>query len=170
MNTDMKRRIIYLAVAALMIVAGTSTVSAQTPASSDEVVKIEAQAEGYLGDPGKWDRAASLYRQAAEMRAAADPVGVVDLVRAGRLSFYEGDESQAVRDFRNAGQRALAIGDVVSAINAFVDAAWVADRQGDNADAHDYLGRAQLLANSPLLGESERQLLQTRWEVTSQQQ
>ncbi len=160
------------AMAALLVAASATTLSAQTTAQvpADEIDAIEARAMDNLKDLGQWDRAASLFRRAADLRPAGDPVAVHNLIQAARLSFYEGDEAQAVRDFEAAGQRAIAIGDVIVAANAFADAAWVANTRGFGARAHELLSRAQLLANSPLIPEDARDHLKTRWTVTGLQQ
>ena len=123
MNT--KSRTIQLAVAALLAVGSASALGAQTEAETPvaEIEALEARAADYLVDVDRWNRAASLYRRAAELRAPSDPVAVDNLVRAAQLSFYKGDRSQATRDFGDAGRRALAFGDVLKAANAFADAA-----------------------------------------------
>ena len=158
-----------MAMAALLVAASTTTLSAQTSAqvpNNDEIEALEAKAHAHMRALGEWNRAASLFRRAADLRSPGDPAAVKDLIRAAQLSFYRGDERRAMRDFEAAGQRALAIGDVLVAANAFADAAWVADRRGFGARAHDLLNRAQLLSNSPLIPEDERDHLRTRWEVT----
>lgn len=156
-----------LVLTALVAAAGATGLSAQTAdrAPVQEIEQLEAKAESYLEELGRWDRAASLLRRAAELRSPADPVAVEDLLRAARLSFYEGRIRQSVRDFENAGQRALNRGDVVVAANAFTDAAWVADTEGRGQRAHDLLARAQLLSNSPLIREADKSQLRTRWGV-----
>ncbi len=152
-----------LAVLALTVAAPLAAQNGGTPAG--EIEKIEAKAAKELDEGGNWGRAASLFRRAAELRPAGDATAVSDLLRAGRLAFYEGHERQAVRDFEAAGERALERGDVIAAANAFADAAWVAEADGDGAKAGELLARARLLANSPLLGEGARNQLRTRWEV-----
>lgn len=156
-----------LVLIAFVAIAGATGLSAQTAdqAPAEEIKQLEAKAESYLEELGKWDRAASLFRRAAQLRSPADPAAVEDLLRAARLSFYEGRTLQSVRDFENAGQRALNLGDVLVAANAFADAAWVADNRGRGEQAHGLLSRAQLLSNSPLIRESDRSQLRTRWGV-----
>lgn len=151
--------------AVLVAVSVATGISAQTPTEidTDEAVRLETKAHGYLATPDHWDRAANLLRRAAEFRSPADGAAVDDLLLAARLSFYEGDERRAVRDFESAGQLALARGDVIVAANAFTDAAWVAGNQGRGDRAQGLLTRAQLLATSPLIEEDERNHLRTRW-------
>ena len=160
------------AMAALLVAASATTLSAQSTAQvpADEINAIEMRATDNLKDPGRWDRAASLLRRAADLRPAGDPQAVRNLIKAARISFYDGDETQALRDFEAAGQRAMAMGDVIVAANAFTDAAWVANGRGLGARAHDLLNRAQLLATSPLIPEAARDILKTRWATTSPQQ
>lgn len=152
-----------LAVLALTIAAPLAAQNGETPIV--EIERIEAKATQELRDGKNWDRAASLFRRAADLRPAGDATAVRDLLRAGRLAFYEEHERQAMRDFEAAGERALERGDVIAAANAFTDAAWVAQADNDGAAANQLLTRAQLLANSPLLGSRARNQLKTRWEV-----
>lgn len=161
-----------VAVAALLIAASATGATAQsvTRANTDEIATLEMDARDYLNDLSKWDRAATLFRRAAQLRPAGDATATEDLLYAARLSFYEGSERQAIRDFEAAGQRALAMGDVLLAANAFADAAWVAQHRGYGERAHALIERAQLLSNSPLIAENERELLRARWEVTGAQQ
>lgn len=161
-----------VAAAALLMAAGATGATAQTAtrATTDEIATLEMDARDYLSDLSKWDRAATLFRRAAELRPEGDPTATEDLMYAARLSFYEGNERQAIRDFEAAGQRALVMGDVLVAANAFADAAWIAQHRGYGARAHALLGRAQLLSNSPLIPEDAREHLRARWEVTGAQQ
>ena len=152
-----------LAVLALTVAAPVAAQDRE--ATLDEIEKIEAKAFAHLKDADSWNRAASMFRRAAALRPAGDPRAVQDLLRAGRLAFYEGHERKAVSDFEGAGERALERGDVITAANAFVDAAWVARSNRDAVRASSLLGRARLLARSPLLENDERALLSARWEV-----
>lgn len=156
-----------LAVLALAVAAPLAAQSGDTPIG--EIEKIEANAAKQLTDGGNWSRAASLFRRAAGLRPAGDEVAVKDLLRAGRIAFYEGNERQSMRDFEAAGERALSRGDVIVAANAFADAAWVAEVDGNPVKAKEFLARAQVLTISPLLGENARDLLRTRWGVVGVQ-
>ena len=157
------------AMAATLVAASATAASAQTSANVEvgEIEALEMRAQEHLQEVGDWGRAASLFRRVAELRPSSDPAAVQDLIQAGRLSYYRGDNGDAVRDFEAAGQRALALGDVIVAANAFVDAAWIADANGRSARALDLVGRARLLANSPLLPDEIRDNLQNRWVETS---
>ncbi len=167
-NSRWARSAVAAALVALGSTALTGPASAQTPEerTENEVRAMEAQAMEYIGNQ-EWTRAASLFRRAADLREPGDPAAINDLVRAAQLSFYRGDEGRAIRDFESAGRRAMAIGDVLVAAYAFVDAAWIAERGGHSRRALDLLARARLLSNSPLLPEDDRRHLRRRWEVTT---
>lgn len=170
MNTTRFTRAIRAGLTVLALAVAAPLAAQNGEVSFDEIEKIEASAAKQLAEDGNWNRAASLFRRAAELRPAGDEVAVKDLLRAGRLAFYQGQQRQSVRDFEAAGERALDRGDVIVAANAFADAAWVAEVDGDVVKANELLVRAQLLANSPLLGEHARDLLKTRWGVAGVQQ
>lgn len=157
---------------AFSLALGAASAGAQTTAEVkvSEVEALEADAHAYLGDLEAWDRAARLFRRAADLRPEGDPAATEDLMYAARLSYYEGHERQAVRDFEAAGRRALAMGDVIVAANAFTDAAWIAKHRGYDERALALLSRAQLLSRSPLIPEDERTHLQARWGATGPQQ
>lgn len=159
------------AVAALAVSAAMAGgLSAQSFAASttEDPAALEAKAEQYLPDRGKWNQAAELYRQAAALRPAGDALAIADLKSAARLAFYRGKDRQAIRDLEKAGQRALDIGDVVAAANAFADAAWIAGKDGNGARAKALMERAQLLALSPLISPTDRAELESRFETGPQ--
>ena len=162
---------INVAAAALLVATSATGLSAQVTADATavEIEAIEMDAMARLANLREWDRAAALFRRAAELRPAGDPTAAEDLIYAARLSFYEGNERQSVRDFESAGNRALAMGDLVVAANAFADAAWVAHNRGYNEWALTLINRARLLSNSPLLPDDERMHLRSRWSAASPQ-
>ncbi len=94
----------------------------------DKAEALEAQALSLLGDPGEWDEAASLFRQAAALRPVADGKAAENLVVAGRLAYFDGDPLTAIVDLEGAATRASISGQADVAVNAFLDAAWVADQ------------------------------------------
>lgn len=159
---------IHAAAAALLVAASATGLSAQVTAEATvtEFETIEMDARARLANLKDWDRAAALFRRAAELRPAGDPIAAEDLIYAARLSFYEGDKRQSVRDFESAGNRALAMGDLVVAANAFMDGAWVAHNRGYGEWAFALVDKARLLSNSPLLPDNERMHLRSRWVET----
>ncbi len=146
-------------------VIGAASAAAQLPGAGDEaeeIARLESRAEELLHSTRNYGRVASLFHQAADLRAPADAKGVHDLMMAARLSYYAGRETDAVRYFRNAGERAIAMGDVITAASAFLDGAWVAGKRGRGVQATALLDRARLLSYSPLIESADKALLQSR--------
>jgi hypothetical protein len=130
--------------------------------STSEATRLEADALSLSESPADLGKAADLFRQAAGLRPAGDPVAVRDLVQAARFSFYSGKRDRALKDFAAAAESALRVGDVLGAAESFLDAAWVAQQVLDGTQALRYALRAQELAASPLLNETDRARLMSR--------
>lgn len=94
----------------------------------DKAEALEAQALTLLANPGEWDQAASLFRQAAALRPIDDDRGAENLVVAGRLAYFDGDPLTAIVDLEGAATRASIADHPGRAVDAFLDAAWVADK------------------------------------------
>jgi len=84
------------AMAATLVAASAAAASAQTTANVDvgEIEALEMRAQEHLQEVGDWGRTASLFRRVAELRPSSDPAAVQDLIQAGRLSYYRGDEGE----------------------------------------------------------------------------
>ena len=113
---------------------------------------------------GRWQEAARLYRRSAEFRAVEDPIGLRCLTDAAALAYAAGDRSAARSDMAHAAERALAQGDIKSAAMAYLDAAWIAQEQKKQDQVWNLGHRAELLAASPLLSETDRNAIQRRIE------
>lgn len=149
--------------AATALTFGGGALSAQQSDRDDTKGEaLEQEAEALRGTMTEWKRAASLYREAGGVRDVSDPKAVDNYMEAARLSYYRGNEGQAVRDFESAGDRALMTGDIVRAAKAFADAAWVAADAGDGAKALAFHERAELLSLSPLLSREDRGAIKER--------
>jgi hypothetical protein len=109
-----------------------------------------------LRNQGRWRDAARLYRRSAEFRAPEDSVGFECLTEAAALAYAAGDRSGARTDMAHAAERALAIGDLRAAALAYLDAAWIAQEQEKPGQVWEFGHRAEILAASPLLSESDR--------------
>jgi hypothetical protein len=129
------------------------------------VVKAEEASQ----DINSFREAAFLYRQAAET-LGDHPESAHNLVQAGRLAYYTGREGQAIDDFEAAGESALAWGDVVTAAESFLDAAWVAAGENRGSEALTLARRAEKLSSSPLIQRQERVALLSRIADLQQQQ
>ena len=100
--------------------------------------------------------AASLHRRSAELRLAEDPQGFQCLSEAAALIYAAGDRSAARDDLARAADHALARGDLRNAALAYLDAAWIAQEQRNQKQVWELGHRAEMLAESPLLGSSDR--------------
>ena len=109
-----------------------------------------------LRTAGRWRDAARLHRRSAEFRAAEDSLGFQCLTEAAALAYAAGDRSGARTDMAHAGERALARGDLRAAALAYLDAAWIAQEQEKPGQVYEFGHRAEILAASPLLSESDR--------------
>ena len=77
---------------------------------------------------------------------------VRDLLNAGRFHFYADHLGSAVSALQEAGEAAMALGDVDTAEQAFLDGAFVAVEAGDLTSAFALLDRAGVRALGAVLG------------------
>ncbi|MEZ4416536.1 MAG: hypothetical protein R3E10_12385 [Gemmatimonadota bacterium] len=157
-----KRWTFGLIMTGLSALAGPGGLSAQDT-SIGHAASLEAEAGSLIDQMKAWDDAADLLREAAALRPIGDPVAVQNLVQAAKLSFYTGDEREALNGMEAAGERALNEGDVLTAATAFADAAWIASDEGLGERALKLAARAQRLAFSPLIGNADRVRLRERF-------
>ena len=120
------------------------------------------QAAAALVAAHRYGDAARLYRRAADLRAADDPLGYTNLTEAAALAYADGDRSGARRDMADAAESALARGDLRSAGLAYVDAAWIAQEQKNSQQVWELGRRAEMLAASPLLAAADRNAILQR--------
>jgi hypothetical protein len=125
-------------------------------------LQMEAEAIRLETERDRWDDAADLYRQAARLRDAGTLETARNYVKAGRLAYYAGEHRTAMFDLRNAGENAVAAGDVVTAARAYLDAAWIAVDLEEGELARDLTLRASRLTASPLLSQEDREYFQAR--------
>jgi hypothetical protein len=109
-----------------------------------------------------WERAGALFMEEADLRAADDP-GAVDLmIVAANLFRAAGLTMRATQALSAAGSHAEASGDLMRAARAYLDAAYVAQLEGDDRALRDFVGKADALAESPLLSDGERAQIRRR--------
>lgn len=152
------------AVAALSISAGSISAQQSGPASdasATQAEEYEQQARSLLNERSEWARAASLFEKAAKHRGD-DPEAAEDWRMAGLMAHYVGKNHQAREALERSAEVALEWGDVGAAAHSLIEAAWVAQLQGDVADTNDLVRRAERLASSPLLARAERTALMSR--------
>ena len=150
------------ATVALVLVAAAGLPSAAaaqyrlpTIVSSVKADSLREVAAG-LREAGRWRDAARVYRRSAEFRAADDSLGSQCLTEAAALAYATGDRSAARTDLAHAAERSLARGDLRAAALAYLDAAWIAQEQEKPGQVREFGHRAEILAASPLLSESDR--------------
>jgi hypothetical protein len=110
----------------------------------------------------RWRDAAALHRRSAELRGAEDPLGFRCLKEAAALAYATGDRSRARSDLATAAGHALTRGDLRAAALAYLDAAWIAQEQGNPRQVWEYGHRAEMLADSPFLGSADRGAIRQR--------
>jgi hypothetical protein len=161
-RTTMK---ITVAAAAFAVLAGSAPASARQQVAavtatteappSDRAVELRNQAEELYAQPAKWRKAARLLEQSAQLRTGADTEAYTCLLIAGRLRAAAGDYYGARNALEKAAEHAAARGAVMDAAHAYIDAAIAAIEDSNKVIAQDLLGKAQLLAKSPLLTEEQ---------------
>jgi hypothetical protein len=161
-----------MAIATVAVLAGAPPVSAKQFAAetrmydptpkADKARELRAQAEALFTQPKQWRKAARLLEQSAELREASDPEAYSCLMYAGRIQASLGDWANARTNLEKAAARALARGAIVEAAHSYIDAAHVAAQEKQIAVARDLVGRATLLAASPLLSVDQKRMLDVR--------
>lgn len=112
----------------------------------------------------RWGDAARLHRRSAQLREADDSLGFRCLKDAAALEYATGDRSGARRDMAAAAGQALARGDLRAAALAYLDGAWIAQEQKNPRQVWELGHRAEMLADSPLLGAADRAAILRRIE------
>jgi hypothetical protein len=129
----------------------------------EQAAKLDAEAQSYeKNDWSQLKKAASLRERAAELRAADDPEGSVSLYWAARDRYYSGDPRSARALMEASATRALAMGDVLNAVTAYTEAAYISADLKDGDRMRAFAAKARLLSASPMLSEDQRYQLRTR--------
>lgn len=168
MNTH-SRSLLLTATAALAMFALPAVTRAQMldPIRiTDSRLKAEKlDSEALFIEQNDWSqlkKAARLRELSAELRAPEDPEGTVSLYWAARDRYYSGDPQAARVLMERAGDRALAMGDVLNAATAYTEAAYICADTKDGERMRTLAVKARLLANSPMLSENQRVQLRSR--------
>jgi hypothetical protein len=114
--------------------------------------------------PERWAEAADLHRRAAERLLDNDAGQYFGFSRASLLYFYAGELGAARRNMERAARVAEATGDVLTAANAWVDAAFVAIAEGYAGKKREFVAEARTLAASDLIGSAGRDAILERIE------
>jgi hypothetical protein len=133
-----------------------------TTAVNPEADRLRAEAYEMFNDPRSWRRAARLLDRSAGLRSVEDPARWEDYRMAGRLYAHVGALNASQRAFERAAASAHQVGAVAQAAGAYLDAAHVAVRRGDDKAAWALLQRGDLLSLSPHLDATERSAIRKR--------
>jgi hypothetical protein len=106
--------------------------------------------------PDRWAEAADLHRQAAERLTDNDAGQFFGFSRASLLYFYAGESGKARKNMERAARVAEATGDVLTAANAWVDAAFIAVAEGYAGKKREFVAEARTLADSDLMSDEAR--------------
>ena len=132
--------------AAVVVMAGMAS-QAQAQGNAPTPDQLVARAQALHQTPAQWGVAASLYVRAGGEYAPNDPAGVEAFRMAGRLFTYVGELGRGRDAMEKAAERALETGDVVTAANAYADAAFIAAQDNSKRTA-DLARRVIWLADS----------------------
>lgn len=152
-----------LATAALGIAVLSAGSLAAQEVDIDKAKSLETEAAQLLALQDDWNNAAKLLREAAAYRPEGDAQARQDLFQASRIAYYRGHQRRAVNDLEHLADRALEEGDVLTAAQALADAAWIAHEEGMGGKTLDLSQRAQKLALSPFISDTQRAALQERF-------
>lgn len=105
---------------------------------------------------------AALHQLSASLRSADDPEAVNCLIVAAHLLDYGKRPIEARATMEAAARRALAMGDVVRAADAYANAAFLARKHKNRPETLRLGKQALLLTASPLLTEQQREAVRYR--------
>jgi hypothetical protein len=106
--------------------------------------------------PSFWETAADLHKQAADNLPRNDAGQFFGYSRAAILYFHAGEFDDARRVMEDAAEVAEATGDVFTAANTFVDAAFIAIAEGYAGKKREFVRAARELADSEGITAEER--------------
>ena len=162
-------RILLGASGALLSIAGAAaTLSAQQTLDPVRVTanaaadRFHDEAMAMPTETRLANNAAKLHERSAELRDASDPQAASCLRTAAFLRYYAGGRRASADLMEKAAERAAEIGDVARAADSYVDAAYIAQELRESDRARSFARRAELLANSPLISETQRASIRAR--------
>jgi hypothetical protein len=154
MNTG--KSIMIGTLAALILCANTINAQTSVKASQPKFGK-EARADEYEhraialhSKPERAAEAARLHRWSAALRSETDPRAVEALAMSAHMFSYAKMPAEARKTMERAAVRALDIGDVQRAAQAYVEAAFFAELESDRGQVTRLGRKALALSESPL--------------------
>jgi hypothetical protein len=148
--------------------AQTSVKASVNSSAYTKAIELRQEAVALYDQPARAIDAARLHILEAKHRTTRDPEGVEALVMAAHMFNYAKRPLEARRAMEQAAVRALSIGNVTRAAQAYTDAAFLA-QQRNNVHDMQRLGRKALwLSDSPQLSADQREAIRTRLTQNSQ--
>lgn len=136
--------------------------------AAEEVVRAERarglreEAMRLMEARSEWGRAAFRFERAAQASPACDRAAVYAWRMAARLYHHAAKPEASRLAFLGAAARARAVGDLVAAAHALLDAAVIAVDQGDQPAARRAVLAADTLSRSPGIPVEGRQSIRMR--------
>jgi hypothetical protein len=162
-------RILLGASSALLSISGAAaTLSAQQTLDPVRVTanaradKFHDEAMAMPTETRLANKAAKLHERSAELRDESDPMAASCLRTAAFLRYYAGGRRAGADLMEKSAERAMGIGDVARAADAYIDAAYIAQELKEGDRARSLAHRAELLANSPLITDVQRASIRAR--------
>lgn len=140
----------------MLVVVSLCGSPAALAAQSSAPDSMLAEAVALQARPDRYAEAARLYIRSAAVRQPQDTLAVPSFMMGAHLLGYVGRTLEAREVMEHAGDHALALGDLVTAAEAFILAAFFAEEAGQAREAQRLGWRAWLLTRSTLLGPGER--------------
>ena len=112
--------------------------------------------------PARWEEAGELHEQAARQLVKNDAGQFFGFNRAAILYLYSGNPARSRKAMEKAASVAEATGDVLTAANAWVDAAFIAIVEGYAGKRREFVANARSLAESEELTAADRDAILAR--------
>ena len=155
-------RHLIVGIAAGCLAMGGLTPAAAQQSRQSQVAEVHARALELQQNQGTLVAAAHLYQREAALRGDDDPQCVKALRVAAHLLYYARHRDEARQVMEEAGDIALAEGDVTEAARNFVLTAWMAQNDHRPEESRRLAHRAEMLAASPLLATHESAAILSR--------
>lgn len=123
---------------------------------------LNSQAMELYETPARWEEAGQLHERAAKILPRNDAAAFFGFQRAAVLYFYADEPARSRKTMERAAEVAEATGDVLTAANTWVDAAFLAVAEGYAGKKREFVRNARALAASELLSETDRQAILAR--------
>jgi tetratricopeptide (TPR) repeat protein len=123
---------------------------------------LNRQAMELYETPSRWEEAGELHERAAKVLPKNDAAAYFGFQRAAVLYFYAGNTARSRKTMERAAEVAEATGDVFTAANTWVDAAFLAIAEGYAGKKREFVRNAEALAGSTLLSDADRDVILAR--------